>query len=236
MSRPVAIGLAVLILAVLVLLAIALIVSINRFMRQRGLMEQAWANVETELQRRYDLIPALVETVQAYAWHERGTFEQVARARASALQALAASSPVAQATADTQLLGALRNLFAVAESHPNLRANDNFVHLQHELATTEDRIQAARRFYNAGVADYNRRVRSFPSVLIASLFGFHKAEFYQVNPMVHQMPAMRFAGMGQPPPGYQQPGHHPGYQQPGYQPTQPMGYQQPPPPGVGPQW
>jgi LemA protein len=219
---------AVVILAGLLLVAYAIIVSINRFMRQRGLMEQAWANVESELQRRYDLIPALVETVQAYAWHERGTFEQVARARASALQALASSSsPAAQAAADTQVLGALRNLFAVAESHPHLRANENFLHLQHELATTEDRVQAARRFYNAGVADYNRRVRSFPSVLIAGLFGFHKADFYQVHPMVHQMPAMRFGGpyQQQPPPPQQQP------------PPQAGAWgSQAPPPGASPQW
>jgi LemA protein len=225
--RMPAIVAAVVILAGLLLLAYAIIVSINRFMRQRGLMEQAWANVETELQRRYDLLPALLETVQAYAWHERGTFEQVARARAEALQALASSSPVAQAAADTQLLGAMRNLFAVAESHPQLRANENFLQLQHELATTEDRIQAARRFYNAGVTDYNRRVRSVPSVLIASLFGFHKAEFYQVNPVVHHMPAMRFAGgpYQQPPPA-------------GYQQTRPASSwgSHAPPPGAGPQW
>jgi LemA protein len=266
MTRAVQIGIVVALLALLVLVIIAFIVSINRFVAQRGLMKNAWANVETELQRRYDLIPALVETVQGYAWHERATFEAVVQARAGAMRALAGSSADAQSAADTQLVGALRNLFAVAESHPQLRANENFLHFQQELATTEDRIQAARRFFNANVTEYNRRVRAFPSILIASLFGFHPAEFYQVNPVVHQMPGIRFNA---PPPGafqgayqgapyqgapYQgnpyQDAPQPGpygtapYPAAGYQggpqyggPPQPP-YQQPPPPGMGPtrQW
>jgi LemA protein len=230
--RWLVIALGAVMVALLVLFVIALIVSINRFVAQRGLMKNAWANVETELQRRYDLIPALMETVQGYAWHERSTFEQVVQARSAALQALAGSSAAAQSAADTQLVGALRNLFAVAESHPQLRANENFLYFQHELATTEDRIQAARRFYNANVTEYNRRVRAFPSILIASLFGFHPEEFYQVNAAVHQMPAIRFGGPHQHPHQgpYQQPPPHqqplPSYQQPSYQ--------QPPPPWVGP--
>jgi LemA protein len=214
---------AVVMLALLVLLVIALIVSINRFVAQRGLMKQAWANVETELQRRYDLIPALVETVQGYAWHERATFEQVVHARAGALHALASASPGAQSAADTQLVGALRNLFAVAESHPQLRANENFLYFQQELATTEDRIQTARRFYNANVSEYNRRVRAFPSIMIAGLFGFHPADFYQVHPVVHQMPGVRFA----PPPGAY-------YQAGPYQQAPPTPRDWAPPPGVRP--
>src|SRR5919199_6916954 len=156
------------VLAIIALLAIGVIVSYNRFVSQKQLINDAWANIDTELRRRYDLIPNLVETVKGYAQHEREVFENVTRARAAA--ASATGSPAQQAAAEGPFVAALRQLFAVAENYPQLRATENFQALQQELANTEDRIQASRRFYNNNVQDYNRRVQSFPSMLMARMF------------------------------------------------------------------
>lgn len=188
---PAVIALAVAGVLVVVVGWIAILVSMNRFVAQRNFVLNSWSNVDTELKRRYDLIPSLVETVRGYASHERSTFERVARARGQAMQAIG-SPPAAQAAAEAALIGALRNLIAVAESHPQLRASGHFRELQQELANTEDRIQAARRFYNANVADYNRRVHSFPSLLTATLFGYAEMQFFQVEPAVHVAPVVRF--------------------------------------------
>src|SRR5918911_1738777 len=163
------------VIGVVVLLGLSLIISRNRFVSQRQLINDAWANIDTELRRRYDLIPNIVETVKGYAQHEREVFENVTRARAAA--AGATGSPAQQAAAEGPFVAALRQLFAVVENYPQLKANQNFLQLQSELANTEDRIQASRRFYNANVQDYNRRVRSFPSVMIARIFNFGEEEF-----------------------------------------------------------
>ena len=149
------------VLAIVVLLAIAGVVSYNRFVSQKNLIKDAWANIDTELRRRYDLIPNLVETVNGYATHEREVFENVTRARANATGAT--GSPAEQAAAEGPLVAALRQLFAVVENYPDLKANQNFLALQAELTNTEDRLQTARRFYNANVREYNRRVQSVPS-------------------------------------------------------------------------
>src|SRR5436189_3761530 len=146
------------VLGVIVLLALALVVSRNRFVSQRQLIRSSWANIDTELKRRYDLIPNLVETVKGYAAHEREVFEEVARTR-SAAAATSGQSPAAQAAAEGPFVQALGRLFAVAENYPELKANQNFLALQSELSNTEDRIQAARRFYNAHVNGYNRPVQ-----------------------------------------------------------------------------
>ncbi|HXF71311.1 MAG TPA: LemA family protein, partial [Actinomycetota bacterium] len=176
-----------------VLLAVAGIVSYNRFVSQRQLIRDAWANIDTELRRRYDLIPNLVETVRGYAAHEREVFEQVTRARAAATAAT--GSPAEQAAAEGPLVAALRQLFAVAENYPQLRANENFLQLQAELANTEDRLQTARRFYNANVRDYNRRVQSFPSNLVAGAFGFREEEFFEIEEAIREAgpPRVSFA-------------------------------------------
>ena len=183
---------------VILLIVIFGIVSYNRFVSQRQLIKDAWANIDTELRRRYDLIPNLVETVRGYASHERTVFENVTRARAAA--ASATGSPAEQAAAEGPLVAALRQLFAVVENYPDLKANQNFLALQQELANTEDRLQTARRFYNANVRDYNQRVKQFPSVVIASAFGFKEEEFFEVED------ALREAGAPQVAFGADQPG------------------------------
>jgi LemA protein len=172
------------VLGVVVLLLSAGVVSYNRFVNQRNLIRNAWANIDTELQRRYDLIPNLVETVKGYASHERGTLEAVTQARAGAVAAT--GTPAEQAAAEGPLVGALRQLFAVSERYPDLKANQSFLSLQHELAVTEDRLQAARRFFNANVQDYNRRAQSFPSTLIARQFGFAAEQFFEIEAAIRE--------------------------------------------------
>ena len=177
------------VLGVLVLVALSLVVSRNRFISQRQAIRSSWANIDTELRRRYDLIPNLVETVKGYASHEREVFEEVTRARAAAMAAT--GSPAQQAQAEQPLVQALGRLFAVAENYPQLRATENFQQLQAELANTEDRLQAARRFYNNNVQDYNRRVQAFPSNMVASMFGFKQEEFFHVDEALREAGAPR---------------------------------------------
>ena len=167
------------VLGIVVVLALAGVVSYNRFVSQKNLIRDAWANIDTELRRRYDLIPNLVETVKGYAAHEREVFERVTEARAMATRAT--GSPAEQAAAEGPLVAALRQLFAVVENYPDLKANQNFLALQAELSNTEDRLQTSRRFYNANVRDYNRRVQAFPSTVIASMFHFEEEEFFEVD-------------------------------------------------------
>jgi LemA protein len=184
------------VLALIVLLAIGAIVSYNRFVSQKQLIKDAWANIDTELKRRYDLIPNLVETVKGYAGHEREVLENVTRARAMATSAT--GSPAEQAAAEGPFVAALRQLFAVAENYPDLKANQNFLALQQELSNTEDRLQTARRFYNGNVRDYNRRVQSFPSSMIANSFHFAPADFFEIDDVVRQAgaPQVNFTGPG----------------------------------------
>ena len=172
------------ILGVIVITVITVIVSYNRFVSQKNLIRDSWANIDTELRRRYDLIPNLVETVKGYASHEREVFEEVTRARSVA--AGATGTPAQQAAAEGPLVAALGKLFAVAEAYPDLKANQNFLALQAELSNTEDRLQTSRRFYNANVRDYNRRVQAFPSGVIARSFGFEQAEFFEVDESIRE--------------------------------------------------
>lgn len=165
--------------ALLVVLGIA---SFNRFVNERNLILTSWSDVDTELRRRYDLIPNLVETVKGYAAHERALFEEVARARSVA--ATTTGPPEQQAAAEGPLVHALRRLLAVGERYPELRASEHFRALEDELVNTEDRIHAARRFYNSNVQEYNRRVQAFPSNLVAALLGFRRREFFQIDPAV----------------------------------------------------
>jgi LemA protein len=187
------------ILGVIVLAAIAGIISYNRFVTQKNLIRDAWANIDTELRRRYDLIPNLVETVKGYATHEREVFEEVTRARAAA--AGATGSPAQQAAAEGPFMAALGRLFAVAEAYPDLKANQNFLALQTELSNTEDRLQTARRFYNANVRTFNTRLQAFPSSIIAGMFHFEPAEFFEIPESIREAgpPQVDFSTSGSDP-------------------------------------
>ncbi|MDT7548945.1 MAG: LemA protein [Actinomycetota bacterium] len=166
-------------LAVVVLFSLAVIVSYNRFVRQRNLVQESWRQIDVELKRRHDLIPNLVETVKGYAAHERTVLQNVVEARTAAVDA--GGGVAAQAKAEAQLAGSLRGLFAVAENYPDLKASGPFLQLQAQLAETEDRIAAGRRFYNGNVRALNTRVEAFPSSVIASTFHFVKAEYFEVD-------------------------------------------------------
>ena len=190
---------AIVILVVLILIVVGGIASYNRFVSQRNLIKDAWANIDTELRRRYDLIPNLVSTVQGYAAHEKQVFEDVTKARAMATAAT--GSPAAQAAAEGPFVAALRQLLAVAENYPQLKANENFLALQAELSNTEDRLQTARRFYNGNVRDYNRRVQSFPSMIVARFGNFETEEFFEVDESLRGdagVPKVDFSSMGAP--------------------------------------
>lgn len=167
----------IVIVVIVVLLILGLIVSYNRFIAQRNAVQTAWADVDTELKRRYDLVPNLVNTVQGYAAHERGVFEEVTKARAAAQSA---QGPAAASAAEGPFVSALGRLFAVAENYPELKANQNFLQLQATLSDTEDRIQNSRRIYNDSVQSFNRRVQAFPSNIIANWFHFQAAQFFTI--------------------------------------------------------
>lgn len=165
-------------LAVAGLLVIALIGIYNGLVRSKIRVDEAWSDITVQLKRRVDLIPNLVETVKGYAKHEKGVFEEVTKARA----AMTSASGVAEtADADNMLTGALKSLFAVAEAYPDLKANENFKELQAELVDTEDKIQAARRFYNAAVRDFNTKIKVFPTVIFAGMLGFTAREFFELE-------------------------------------------------------
>jgi LemA protein len=167
----------ILIAVVVVLLAI-LVYGYNRLVRLRQEVNAGWSNIEVQLERRTDLIPNLVETVRGYAAHERETFDEVTKARTALQQA---GSPAAAAAADAGLTAALGRLFAVAEAYPDLKASKNFLELQEELTDTEDKISAARRYYNATVMAFNTAIQSFPWLLLAGAFGFKVREFFSAE-------------------------------------------------------
>lgn len=167
-------------LAIIVLVVLWFISVYNSFIRLRQRTEEAESDIEVQQKRRYDLIPNLVETVKGYAGHERGVLEQVTEARTRAMQTGGSHSKEHQ-QAENMLSGALKTLFAVAENYPQLKANENFLQLQQELTDTEDKIQAARRFFNSVVMELNTKVESFPSNVIAGWFGFAKKEFFDLD-------------------------------------------------------
>lgn len=152
----------------------------NRLIALVNQAKEAWADIQVQLKRRYDLIPNLVETVKGYAAHESSAFENVTKARAAAIGASSAA-PASQARAENQLSGALKSLFAVSEAYPELKANQNFLQLQKELGDTEDKIQASRRFYNTTVMALNTAEQSFPGNLIANSFGFKPMELFELS-------------------------------------------------------
>jgi LemA protein len=166
------------IIAVVVLIGLWFAASYNGFVSLMNRAKEAWADIDVQLKRRYDLIPNLVNTVKGYATHESQAFENVTKARAAAM---GATDPHAKAVAEGELAGTLKSLFAVAEAYPDLKANQNFMSLQTELSDTENKIQAARRFYNGNVRDLNTKIESFPSNIIASIFHFVKMEFFELG-------------------------------------------------------
>ena len=151
----------------------------NSLVKLRQQCRESWSTIDTELKRRYDLIPNLVETVKGYAKHESGVLQSVTAARRRAVSST--GTPASQAADENVLVGAMRQLFGVVENYPELKANQNFLRLQGELSNTEDRIQAARRFYNANVRDMNTKVESFPSNIIAGIFSFKREEFFEIE-------------------------------------------------------
>jgi LemA protein len=174
---PVTVTLVVIAVVVVLLLVVSVLIY-NGLVRRRNQVDNAWSQIDVQLKRRYDLIPNLVETVKGYAAHERGTLEAVTDARA---QAISAQGPADQASAENALTGALRSLFAVSESYPDLKANQNFLALQQELAETEDRAAYARQYYNDSVLSYNNAIGTVPQSIFAAVFGFRSREYFQAG-------------------------------------------------------
>jgi len=179
------------ILAVFVFLPVLYVVlTYNTLVALRNHIKDAWANIDTELKRRYDLIPNLVATVKGYAAHEKEVFERITQLRAQCMATQ--SNPGQQAVNENQLVAALQRLMAVVENYPQLKADRNFLELQRELVNTEDRIQAARRFFNGNVRDYRNKCQTFPSSVIAGMFGFESQDFFDVEPSVREVPSANF--------------------------------------------
>ncbi len=258
-----AITVIIIILVIVVIIALIAMGAYNGFVKSRNLIQEAWRQIDVELNRRYELIPNLIETVRAYAAHERNTLEDITRLRSQAQQlSQSEGSLPSQQRADVEqaLSGAVRNLIVSVEAYPDLKSNQNFLELQKQLTETEDRIAAGRRFYNANVRVYNTKVESVPSNIIANMFKFEKATYFEVNdPTVRQAPGVSFGEIayrgdpqqGQlppqqsaPPVQFDQPRDDlpdpQQYQQPQYQPqnqppkSQPSPYQQPPQGGYQP--
>ena len=176
--------------AVVVIAALWVIGAFNSLVRGRNRVKEAWSDINIQLRRRHDLIPNLVETVKGYAAHEREVLERVVQART---QAVTAGSMEQKAQSENMLTGALKSLFALAEAYPNLKANETFAKLQDELTDTEDKVQAARRFYNSNVLDYNNKLEVFPTNVIASWFSFTREELFQLdNPDQAKLPEVKF--------------------------------------------
>ncbi len=191
-----AITVIIIILVIVVILALIGAASYNGFVKSRNLIQESWRQIDVELNRRYELIPNLVETVRAYAAHERNTLEDITRLRSQAQQlSQSGGSLPTQERADVEdaLSGAVRNLIVSVEAYPDLKSNQNFLELQRQLAETEDRIAAGRRFYNANVRVYNTKIESVPSNIIAGMFKFEKATYFEVEePAVRQAPDVNF--------------------------------------------
>jgi LemA protein len=187
--NPIVIG----VIVVIVLVALYLGLLYNRLVTLRQRVREAWSDIDVQLKRRHDLIPNLVETVKGYAAHERSVFDEVTRARASAISA-GGQTPEQRAQAENVLSGALRSLFAVAEAYPQLQAVQEFKDLSENLTATEDKIQFARRFYNGQVRDYNTALQTFPTAMLAGAFGFQTTVYFELSGAgEREVPQVRFA-------------------------------------------
>lgn len=173
------------IVAIVVVIILIIAAYFNRLVSLKNRSKEAWSDIDVQLKRRHDLIPNLVETVKGYAKHEKGIFEEVTKARS---EAISSKGMVEKAKAENQITEALKSVFAVAENYPNLKANENFVELQREITDTEDKVQAARRFYNANVRDLNIAIESFPSNIIAGMFHYQKKELFELSDVGEKEP------------------------------------------------
>jgi LemA protein len=176
-------------IVILVVLAVIVFVMYNGLIRLKVAAEGAWADIDVQLKRRHDLIPNLVETVKGYATHEKGALEAVINARA---RALGAAGPAAKGEAESELSGAVRGLFALAENYPQLRASENFASLQSSLMSIEDALQNARRYYNAVVRDLNTKIQQFPGNMLANAFGIRQMEFFEAAESERAVPKVGF--------------------------------------------
>ena len=179
----------IIIVLILIVIVVAVILLYNGLVNLRNRVKNAWSQIDVQLKRRTDLIPNLVETVKGYASHEKGVFENVTKARSSLMNA---SGVQESAEANNQLTGALKSLFAVAENYPDLKASQNFRELQAQLTETEDKIAYSRQFYNDTVLMYNNKVQMFPSNILASLFKFTEAEFFEMAESERAVPEVKF--------------------------------------------
>jgi LemA protein len=180
----------IIVAVVVVLLVLLVVVSYNGLIRRRNQVENAWSQIDVQLKRRIDLIPNLLETVKGYAAHEKSTLEAVINARNASIAAPA--TPAGQAAADNQITGALRQLFALGEAYPDLKANQNFLALQEELTATEGRVAYARQFYNDSVLGYNNKLQTFPTVIIAGMLHFEKKEYFETDEASREVPKVQF--------------------------------------------
>jgi LemA protein len=180
----------IIIVALLVLLAIYGIVAYNGLIRRRNQIENAWSQIDVQLKRRLDLIPNLVETVKGYAKHEQETLDKVIRARNAAMTA--PDTPGAQAQAQGEVTGALRQLFALGEAYPDLKANQNFLQLQEELTSTEGRVAYARQFYNDSVLGYNNKLQQFPTMYFARMLKFEERDYFEAEEAARTVPDVQF--------------------------------------------
>ena len=176
-------------LGILVVVAFVLIGMYNGLVQLRTRADSSWSDIDVQLKRRHDLIPNLVETVKGYAAHEKGTFENIAKYRTMAMQA---TTPEDKAAAENQLTGALKTLFAVSEAYPQLRASEEFTQLQGSLNQTEDSIQNSRRYYNAVVRDLNTKIQSFPTNILAGMFGFQQRQYFEAAATDREPVAVKF--------------------------------------------
>lgn len=177
------------VLGLIVLFAIVAMVIYNGLVKLRNRVENAWSQIDVQLQRRHDLIPNLVETVKGYASHEKETLDAVVSARSNAMSA---QGPAAQAGAENMLTGALKSLFALSEAYPDLKANTNFLELQEALQSTEDKVSYSRQFYNDSVMAYNTKIQTVPSNLFAGAFGFKEREYFEVEEGGRAVPKVTF--------------------------------------------
>ena len=181
--------LAIVIVVIILLVIIYLVAAYNGLIRRRNQIENAWSQIDVQLKRRHDLIPNLVETVKGYAEHEKSTLDAVIQARNAAV---AAPTPSATAAAEGQLTGALRQLFALGEAYPDLKANQNFLALQEELSATEGRVAYARQFYNDSVLEYNNKLQQFPTMYYAKMLKFERREYFESDEAARETPAVDF--------------------------------------------
>jgi LemA protein len=179
----------IILIVIVVLLALLALFLYNGLISKRNRVENAWSQIDVQLKRRHDLIPNVVETVKGYAAHERGTLDAVVQARNAAMSA---SGPVAAAQAENQVTGALRQLFALSEAYPDLKANQNFLSLQEELSATEGRVAYARQFYNDAVLTYNTGIQKFPAAVIANRMGFKPREYFEADEGARDAPSVQF--------------------------------------------